>query len=608
MAKLIQDNFKILEPDTIADLRELTADVNGVVAIIKGYTTVGDGGSGPDRYWDQDKAIGYYTDNNSSIIVPNGGDGSAAWLWTETPSELRPEWFGGFPGLSDISTQLQACNDLGPTILSEGVYNYVMGTTFTLNNTIRGQGKGSILNFSSSSTSFFTLIDPQENISIKDLSINWTTPVGSSGIVVFNMQYDGVFMDDISVDAGVIATSGVLNASNHIWNITGDSSNIRIINSYFTAYKFGVLKTNTSTATNRNWEFSGNIFELMFAPTLTFNTPSGDWDDVRVTNNYFKDNFGESLTPASFPHFGGVAGSVGSGRYIFSDNIFTGTGDGLHFEEGAEQIVISGNSFYLNMIPIQILDNNVGGTPLIPKLFTITSNIIVNSSGTKTDTYGIEFILDGTTLDAARDVIISNNIISGFERGITTDKGIENLSIKNNLIRNCTIGLRMSTSNGDVKNNFIKECDTAISNVLGGGLVGNNTIMDCTDILTSDNFTTGATGFDIQAPTAVVGSGSGQLVPLIAATSKEVFNFEAIFEFTSSAISVFRYGKFSLSWDGATLTGGGSAIFEGGQGTITTVIFVVSGGNLSLSMNNTSGSAQTLDCKVTLNGGYFTDS
>jgi len=57
---------------------------NGMTAQVAGYYAAADGGGGPTRVLLTGQPPGTYTDNGGSIIVPTGGNGSAAWLWQST--------------------------------------------------------------------------------------------------------------------------------------------------------------------------------------------------------------------------------------------------------------------------------------------------------------------------------------------------------------------------------------------------------------------------------------------------------------------------------------------------------------------------------------------
>jgi hypothetical protein len=60
---------------------------------VQGYYAANDGGGGPLRNWVSGAAAGTYVDNGGSIIVPTGGDGSAAWIWDHV-GPVSPRWFG----------------------------------------------------------------------------------------------------------------------------------------------------------------------------------------------------------------------------------------------------------------------------------------------------------------------------------------------------------------------------------------------------------------------------------------------------------------------------------------------------------------------------------
>ncbi len=90
-----EDSNNTITVDTIAELRTVTGgSFSGTSAHVLGYTTIGDGGGGPLRVWLDGQPAGTYIDNNGSVIVPSGGDGSGAWLFSES-SNANSAWFGG---------------------------------------------------------------------------------------------------------------------------------------------------------------------------------------------------------------------------------------------------------------------------------------------------------------------------------------------------------------------------------------------------------------------------------------------------------------------------------------------------------------------------------
>jgi hypothetical protein len=91
---------------TINALRS-TAVVNSVGLTTLGYYAAGDGG-GNFFYGVTGASPGTYVDNGGSIIIPTGGNGSAAWL--QVGRTYNVNQFGAFgDGVTDYTTQQQNC-------------------------------------------------------------------------------------------------------------------------------------------------------------------------------------------------------------------------------------------------------------------------------------------------------------------------------------------------------------------------------------------------------------------------------------------------------------------------------------------------------------------
>lgn len=80
-----------IKPDSAAALRSIDP-IDEAVAYTKGYATPGDGGGG---FWIgvTGAALATYTHNEGTVIVPSGGDGSAAWV-RQYDGAVHPEWWG----------------------------------------------------------------------------------------------------------------------------------------------------------------------------------------------------------------------------------------------------------------------------------------------------------------------------------------------------------------------------------------------------------------------------------------------------------------------------------------------------------------------------------
>jgi len=101
----------------ISALRNLTIS-NGEAIYLISHTTSGDGGGGHFRGV-TGAAPGTYVDNNGTIIVPTGGDGSEAWL-REYSSAINVDWFGASKTLpiTDCTMACQAAIDYAQSIMA----------------------------------------------------------------------------------------------------------------------------------------------------------------------------------------------------------------------------------------------------------------------------------------------------------------------------------------------------------------------------------------------------------------------------------------------------------------------------------------------------------
>lgn len=116
-AQLRADLTNTLQVATISDLKALTVTPPFLTVIVRGHTTVNDGGGGIFQY----VAGSSSTDNNGTIIQPNVGTGR----WHRIYDTLRPEYFGWNPTSSTAGNTnrvaLQTCLDIGGRIeLTQG--------------------------------------------------------------------------------------------------------------------------------------------------------------------------------------------------------------------------------------------------------------------------------------------------------------------------------------------------------------------------------------------------------------------------------------------------------------------------------------------------------
>jgi len=112
----------------IASMRLMTP-VNGAAYEVLGHTSIGIGGG--VFYGVAGAAAGTYTDNNGTIIVPTGGDGSAAFL-REDIGYVTPEMFGAVgDGVIDDAIALTNADASGAGVLELLQSTYRSSLTFT---------------------------------------------------------------------------------------------------------------------------------------------------------------------------------------------------------------------------------------------------------------------------------------------------------------------------------------------------------------------------------------------------------------------------------------------------------------------------------------------
>lgn len=136
--KIIAPNVTVTA-DSIAELR--TLDRGSLIKSVQvlGYYSAGDGGGGPMRIWKDGAAAGTYIDNGGSVIVPTGGDGSAAWVWEKHTPVLAADYGWSTSETAAVNTTAiqNAINDsgaYGSKVIDLGTGSYLVNH-FSIDNT-----------------------------------------------------------------------------------------------------------------------------------------------------------------------------------------------------------------------------------------------------------------------------------------------------------------------------------------------------------------------------------------------------------------------------------------------------------------------------------------
>jgi hypothetical protein len=258
--------------DTISDLRAVTGFNNPVY--VRGHTIIGKG-SGIFEY-KTGAAPGTYVDDNGNTIIPNGGDGSTAWIRQLPDGFHHTEDFGVIgDGITDDTIAMQAALDsigqdsIGPAIndiLDEGApglfidvpENYVLITnelTYPNSAFICGAGQSSVIRFAPSlSNKHFLTPQGPDNVSVlRDFSIMGPGQTsdeasdigevdGTQGLYITDTSYglfQNLYISNFPESIGIHLTGGIYRCQfkdNHFNNCAtayklGDKASSSPINS-----------------------------------------------------------------------------------------------------------------------------------------------------------------------------------------------------------------------------------------------------------------------------------------------------------------------------------------------------------------------------------------
>lgn len=318
-------------------------------------------------------------------------------------------------------------------IIPDNLPTVVLQSNFCM----RGDGVSSILDFHPTENTTFKILWKLmgTNIWLSDFKINWVgVDNPSGGPILFETGVShNVVMNNLEVDMGVSQKEGTRNYFSAIWLAhTGNATHWTITNNRFYNIDYGFLKANWGTGIQKHWLFSNNHFERCNNGALSFNTPNGVMENIRVVGNTFKDQLRKR-------HIGGVAGGAHARGFYFSHNTFSGMGTGLHFEEGAQEVIISSNWFSMEVNAMEFLDNAVSGTQRYPTLYVVTNNIINGGHKERqSNTRGIWIIWDSSGMAGGADFVISGNVIKGVERCLSFGQELnERLVVTSNYCSEC---------------------------------------------------------------------------------------------------------------------------------------------------------------------------
>lgn len=262
----------------IAQLRLLTI-ISGKSVWRKYHTTAGDGGHVGFRGV-TGATLGTYVDNNGTIVIPAGGDGSAAWVAVYSGA-VNVQWFGTVFSPTPCTTAMQAALTASKDV-------YCPQGRYTLDGVLTGQPGAQIIGAGAESTIWERTANYGDTLKIG------TTAAGQGAL---NCRVSGIwFYKPQTYVAGTTTTitNPVTAGSAHL-NITV-ASRATVEDCWFTGMPYGVTWYGSSLGKVRGCNFTGlwdpNIAGLQEAIAAIWFKAAGSYnvlmavDDCHVAGGY----------------------------------------------------------------------------------------------------------------------------------------------------------------------------------------------------------------------------------------------------------------------------------------------------------------------------------
>jgi hypothetical protein len=210
-----------------------------------------------------------------------------------------------------------------------------------------------------------------------------------------------------------------------------------MLNDDVTSFSYVVLKANATTTTNNRFTFRGGFYNKNITGAFNINSPSGTFNGVLIEGTTIGSvgiNNANDL-PIALSH-------VTDGRIIGNYLYGTYNQNAMHFEEGANDLIVSGNVVEMATATalgavyggtcMYFVDNNIGGAGFRPvNNVTIANNVCTASTANES---GFAIWQASVSL-ASQRWAITGNVFSGFANGVRTDV-INGMTMTGNYISN----------------------------------------------------------------------------------------------------------------------------------------------------------------------------
>ena len=429
---------------------------------------------------------------------------------------------------------------------------------------VRGAGRDvTRIVIKSAGTAYFNALTlAASGTRFEDLTLDFQLPTGGTGaLFLMSAGCGGITFErvrllgnnKVTLATPGNATTGTTDNTPYLFNVGGDCSDVDVQASEITGWHYTILKTNTSTATNRRWSFVGNRFFNNSYGHIAPNSPSGIWDGVVITGNTFGD-ISMLAGSAGNSHMIGLASiwnvSIAGNRFVGATS-----GEAIHIEEDTRNVTIAGNTADLSS-PftgwgkfVQITDNNISGTRKTPSNISITGNVARRSDGVL-DSTGIDAPFDASGQSGVQGLIADGNVLDGFATGITVPELSAGSRVTNNTVRNCTTGVATYAGSSDIRDNSFETCTTGLS-AFRGGLFGRQRFANVTYPAAATQGIVGLRGWS-QA-FELTATGSATIVKDLGSIGRR---FSGTFRVLLSAGSAVDSdtAEYAASWDGSAIS------------------------------------------------------
>lgn len=521
------------------------------------------------------------------------GTGAVAGL-----KEARPEWWGAkSDGSADATAAFNYAMAASPNvILSAGTY------------LLKHSGVGGFAD---------PLIDIITTVKIKGISKESTVlkleNIGQH-VQFFHFNASGIVFEDLSLKDYTSGTTGdphvMINMVSSpspslirvglFGRVGGASTGIHGIKVHDTStanygliqdcdiskVDYGIFSDSTMTATIMGWKIIGNSFYDNYDDDVELNSPAGMWRDVSITGNMFRNsgNIGVGLARVYNVN---VVGNEFHSQVYFA----------VHVEDASRNVNIIGNTILnvergISILPLSgvgvpkgivIMGNtlNRGSAPVVPP--AMPSDAVAHVPANISVGIFHRYLASST----AEDVIVSNNTVLYFDRGVVPGSGLANNRMDNNTIYGCYVGVyfyHVLSMDEQMMNTHIDSCNYAVE-TRRGGVLKHTRITNTANIkYGSANMMVSFDGLSVTTSTAYV-SGTDTFLGIIPTPDRVYTSVNVVVGFSSTS---HRTRRITLTYDGMAI--GETTVMTYEFGSVRAQSFSIAGGYLGITCGTNDGS------------------